>query len=253
MQGCSPASPEGTLMQPNANLNSGSSLPGVVAVHSGIPGVSVLVCDSAKPGLAQVTDGLPTSTAEAERAARLRDPAARQRLLASLASARAMLGAALGIPAREVSLGRTEDGVPFLVGYPDRAISISRSEGWTAVALGNVRAIGLDIEQVRPLDWQPMLSMICSDTERDQMLALADASPARALAVFFELWTVKEAVLKASGKGLGGGAKTVPVPVASLEQPLPIRQDVTAGGARYAVWSERIEDVFLSVAVGDTR
>lgn len=237
-------------MQPNANLNGGSSLPGVVTVESGIPGVSVLMSGGAKHGLAQVTDSLATSTAEAERAARLRDPAARQRLLASLASARAMLGAALGIPPREVSLARTEDGVPFLAGRPDRAISISRSEGWTAVALGNARAIGLDIEQVRPIDWQPMLSMICSDAERDQMLALADASPDRALSVFFELWTVKEAILKASGKGLGGGAKTVPVPVASLGQTAPTLREVSAGGARYAVWSERIEDVFLSVAVG---
>lgn len=253
MQGCSPASPESPLMQPNANLNCGSSLPGVVTVESGIPGVSVLVCDSVEPGLAQVTDSLATSAAEAERAARLRDPAARQRLLASLASARAMLGAALGIPAREVSLGRTEDGVPFLAGYPDRTISISRSEAWTAVALGDGRAIGVDIEEVRPIDWQPMLSMICSDTERDQMLSLADAPPDRALSVFFELWTVKEAVLKASGKGLGGGAKTVPVPVASLGQPVPTRRDVSAGGARYAVWTEQVEDLFVSVAVGDPR
>ena len=118
------------------------------------------------------------------------------------------------------------------------------------MALGNARAIGLDIEQVRPIDWQPMLSMICSDAERDQMLALTDASPDRALSVFFELWTVKEAILKASGKGLGGGAKTVPVPVASLGQTAPTLREVSAGGARYAVWSDRIEDVFLSVAVG---
>jgi 4'-phosphopantetheinyl transferase len=240
-------------MQPNANLNGGSSLPGVVTVESSIPGVSVLMCDSAKHGLAQVTDCLATSAQEAERAARLRDPAARQRLLVSLASARAMLGAALGIPAREVDLARTEDGVPFLASRPDRAISISRSEGWTAVALGDARAIGLDIEQVRPIDWQPMLSMICSDTEREQMMALADASSERALAVFFALWTVKEAVLKASGEGLRGGAKTVPVPVASLVQPVPTLREVSVGGARYAVWTEQIEDVFLSVAVGGAR
>ena len=240
-------------MQPNSNLNGGTSLAGVVAVESGIPGVSVLVCDSARHGLAQVTDSLLTSAAEAERAARLRDPAARQRLLVSLASARAMLGLALGIPAREVELARTEEGVPFLASRPDRAISISRSEGWTAVAMGNAQAIGVDIEQVRPIEWQPMLSMICSDTERDQMLTLADASPERALAVFFALWTVKEAVLKASGKGLGGGAKTVPVLVASVGQTVPTLRPVSVGGARYAVWTEQVEDVFVSVAVGDAR
>jgi 4'-phosphopantetheinyl transferase len=95
--------------------------------------------------------------------------------------------------------------------------------------------------------------MTCSDAERDQMLALADEAPARADSAFLELWTVKEAVLKASGKGLGGGAKTVPVPVASLGQPVPALQEMTAGGARYTVWSERIEDVFLSVAVREAR
>ena len=162
-----------------------------------------------------------------------------------------MLGLALDIPAREVDLARTEEGVPFLVGYPDRAISISRSEGWTAVALSDAQAIGVDIEQLRPIDWQPMLSMICSDTEREQMMALADASSERALAVFFALWSMKEAVLKASGKGLRGGAKTVPAPVATLRQAVPTQLEVVAGGARYAVWSERIADVFVSVAVGD--
>lgn len=240
-------------MQPNSNLNGGTSLAGVITVDSGIPGVSLLACDSAQQGLAQVTDSLVTSAPEAERAARLRDPAARQRLLVSFANARTMLGGALGIPVREVDLMRTVEGVPYLASRPGRAVSISRSEGWTAVALGDARAIGVDIEQVRPIDWQPMLSMICSDTERDQMLALEGASPERALAVFFALWTVKEAVLKASGKGLRGGAKSVPVAVASLGQPVPTLQDVSAVGARYAVWTEQVEDVFVSVAVGDTR
>jgi 4'-phosphopantetheinyl transferase len=240
-------------MQPNGNLNGASALPGVTTVVSGIPGVSVLVRNRANQALAQATDSLVTSKEEVERAARLRDPGARTKLLASLASARTMLGLALGIPAHEVDLARTEEGVPFLASRPDRAVSISRSEGWTAVALGDARAIGVDVERLRPIAWQPMLSMICSDTERDQMLALADASPERALAVFFALWTVKEAVLKASGKGLGGGAKTVPVPVASLVPPARALRDVSAGGARYAVWSERIEDVFVSVAVADAR
>lgn len=240
-------------MQPNGNLNCARTLPGVIKVMSDIPGVSVLVCTGANQALVQATDSLVTSKEEAERAARLRDRQARTKLLASLASARAMLGFALGIPARTVDLARTKEGAPFLASRPDRAISISRSQGWTAVALCDTRAIGLDIEQVRPIDWQPMLAMICSDTERDQMLALAAASPERALVAFFALWTVKEAVLKASGKGLGGGAKTVPVPVTSLGLPVAVQREVIAGGARYDVWSQRIEDILISVAVGDAR
>lgn len=240
-------------MQPSGNLNRARTLPGVIKVMSQIPGVSVLVHTGANQALAQTTDGLVTSKEEADRAARLRDMRARTKLLASLASARAMLGVSLGIPAHRVDLARTREGAPFLASRPDRSISISRSQGWTAVALGDTRAIGLDIEQVRPIDWQPMLSMICSDKERDQMLALATASPEHALVAFFALWTVKEAVLKASGKGLGGGAKTVPVPVRSLGLPVAVQREVITGGARYDVWSQRIEDILVSVAVGDAR
>ncbi len=203
--------------------------------------------------MAQDPGRLVVSEEERARGARLRDPAARRMLLVSLANARAMLGLVLGIPAREVHLARTDEGAPFLASDPACAISISRSHGWTAVAVGGTRAIGVDVERLRPIAWQPMLSMTCSDAERDQMLALADEAPARADSAFLELWTVKEAVLKASGKGLGGGAKTVPVPVASLGLAVPALQEMTAGGARYTVWSERVEDVLLSVAVGEAR
>jgi len=237
-------------MHPNENVNAANAPSGVVTMESKVSGVAVLVCGSGNLGQVQAADRLVVSEMEAERAARLRDPAARQMLLASLASARAMLGRVLEIPPGEVDLARTANGAPFLASCPDRAISISRSQRWTAVALADSGPIGVDIEQVRPIDWQPMLAMICSDEEQAAMRGLAASVPDRAPALFFELWTVKEAVLKASGRGLRAGAKNVPVPVSRLGQGVPAPRDLRLDGAHYTVWSEWLGDAVLSVATG---
>lgn len=58
-----------------------------------------------------------------------------------------------------------------------------------------------------------MLAMVATPGEA---AALAGLPEADASAAFFRLWTVKEAVLKAAGSGLAGGAKRVTVPAALL-------------------------------------
>lgn len=221
----------------------------VLEVARDVPGVTGLACNSREWMVAQNAARPAVSEPEARRVAQLKNPEARERLLASLASARQMLGSLLDIRPSDVDLQRDAQGAPFLGSHPERRLSISRSEDWTAVALGDARPMGLDIERLRPIDWQPMLGMVCSDDERAALVALADATPDEGLATFFALWTIKEAVLKAVGKGLRGGAKGVPVQVGRLARSGRVQHRMTFEQVDFDVHTEWHDELIISLAV----
>jgi len=114
-------------------------------------------------------------------------------------------------------LARTGAGAPYLPDWPDHHISISRSQGWTAIALSEAGEIGVDIERVREIDWRAMLDILCDEGEASAVLA-AGGNRAEQTARFFRLWTIKEAVMKATGLGFRAGPKGVGVPQSALEQ-----------------------------------
>ena len=101
---------------------------------------------------------------------------------------------------------------------------------------------------MRPLDWRAMLGMVCSEPEAAAFTALAENEPEQTLRAFFTLWTIKEAVLKATGRGLRGGAKTVAVPVEGLAGDAQPLREISVSGVTYSVWSGWEGDVALSVA-----
>jgi 4'-phosphopantetheinyl transferase len=82
-----------------------------------------------------------------------------------------------------------EDGKPAL---RNQAIefNVSHSGDFIAYAFATTTPVGIDIEQIRPMG---------DDRERIMAEAISDED-------FFARWTAKEAVLKASGAGLGGTA-----------------------------------------------
>jgi 4'-phosphopantetheinyl transferase len=68
------------------------------------------------------------------------------------------------------------------------------------VAVSGDAEVGVDVEQVRTIPNLIELSpLVFSPDEREEWLALNDAERLRA---FFQCWTIKEAFLKAVGKGL---------------------------------------------------
>ena len=214
-----------------------------------VSGVTVHACNSLEWARSKNAVLPALSELEAARVARLKTPEAQEQLWASLACARMMLGQMLSVPPSDVDVQRDGEGAPCLGDHPDRRLSISRSDGRTAVALADGRPVGVDIERLRAIDWQPMLAMVCSDAERDAMRALAGSAPDRGLAAFFELWTIKEAVLKAAGTGLRGGAKGVPVAVATLGRPEGAHRRVTYEDAVFAVRTEWHDGLVASLAV----
>ncbi|MBU1288668.1 MAG: 4'-phosphopantetheinyl transferase superfamily protein [Alphaproteobacteria bacterium] len=128
-------------------------------------------------------------------------------------------------------------------------MSISRSANWTLVALGDGRAIGADVEVMRTLNWRAMLGMICSEPEAKAFQTLVEREPGEVLRTFFTLWTIKEAVLKATGRGMRAGAQSVAVPVEDLVRRVQPLREIEVAGTAYIVWSGWEGDVALSLAI----
>lgn len=136
-------------------------------------------------------------------------------LAASLVERRRLLSRLLDCDIRTLSIAHDEAGRPCLPDHQDTAISFSDSEGWNALALSRTGVIGIDLEQLRELAWEPMLPMLASEGEapaiRDSVNGRGSTEP------FFRCWTAKEAILKAAGTGLKGGAPRILLPAGYIE------------------------------------
>ncbi|MFI0433736.1 MAG: 4'-phosphopantetheinyl transferase family protein [Candidatus Nanopelagicales bacterium] len=89
-----------------------------------------------------------------------------------------------------------DDGRPYLVGDP-RTASRSSSRGWLALGLATGR-LGIDVEVVRPAPQATELARRWFPKAEQELLARAAADqPDRATALFWHLWTRKEALAKA--------------------------------------------------------
>ncbi|MEZ6000712.1 4'-phosphopantetheinyl transferase superfamily protein [Hyphomonas sp.] len=135
-------------------------------------------------------------------------------LTASIVERRQLLACLLGRESADVLIAHDEMGKPFLPDFPDVFISFSDSEGLNGLALSRTGAVGIDVELVRPVGWEPMLSMMAEDNEAEVIRA-AVAHEVEPIA-FLRCWTAKEAILKAIGTGLKGGARRTRLPSAYI-------------------------------------
>ena len=78
--------------------------------------------------------------------------------------------------------------------------SVANTHGLVGCAVAGGKAVGLDVECLRPQIAPELIERCCSARERQALDALPEAERAR---YFFELWTLKESYLKARGVGLG--------------------------------------------------
>jgi 4'-phosphopantetheinyl transferase len=154
----------------------------------------------------EVWSGLPSSergwhqelldAPERERRSALRRAEDRARFTVATALLKLATGSRLGIPASEVTIDRTcadcgrPHGRPRLPGC-ELATSISHSGDRVLVALTGGPAVGVDVEQIKPVDLAALAGQV-----------LADDEPVPSLPGFFGYWTRKEAVVKATGEGL---------------------------------------------------
>jgi 4'-phosphopantetheinyl transferase len=174
--------------------------------------------DTAAPRKIEVTYQVTASLAEGAIAAALEtlspeERARHDRLVADLdrreyAAAHALLRTTLsrlgGRPPDAWAFQTGTGGKPSLV-PPDQTVpplsfSLSHTRGLVACAIAPDIEIGIDVENIdRPIETSAIAGRYFAPAETAQ---LARVSPEERTARFFELWTLKEAYLKATGAGL---------------------------------------------------
>lgn len=160
---------------------------------------------------------------ERARAGRFARPGDGSRFTVARGRLRQLLGAHVGLAAGKLDFEASPEGKPRLAGSslgdaPGLRFNLSHSGGHAAAVIADGVEVGIDIEIMRPVE-RDLASRFFAPEEVATLDALRGSEW---LAGFYRCWTRKEAVLKASGQGLGIPLETFAVSLAA-EGPASIR------------------------------
>jgi 4'-phosphopantetheinyl transferase len=166
---------------------------------------------------------------------------------------RLLLGAYLGLPGKSVRVNRQNRGKPVLdtsVHDSDLHFSMAKSEDKLLIGFSISNHIGVDLEPARRRARNSLgvARRYFSPAEAD---ALEATAPADMDAAFLKVWACKEAVVKASGKGIANqfGRFTVD---ADITRPAAILDFEGEDASRWSLALVRPEREFLgAVAIQD--
>jgi 4'-phosphopantetheinyl transferase len=140
------------------------------------------------------------STSERVRAGRLKRPQGRERLLQAHCAIRRILAPQLGRDPRDLEFETTAFGKPFLTRpAQDLQFNLSHSDRHGLIALAKDRSVGVDIEVWRPIS--DLLGVALQIATPHEAKLLKRLPTGQAHSTFLDLWTRKEAILKALGRG----------------------------------------------------
>ena len=116
----------------------------------------------------------------------------------------------MGIKAKSVRIAESETGKPF-ISDSDLTFSLSRTKNMFAFVIGkDNQFLGIDIEQIKPeIDFKSISLNYFSVEEQRSILSFKDLADQKR--TFFEIWTRKEALLKAIGVGINNDLAKVRV------------------------------------------
>jgi 4'-phosphopantetheinyl transferase len=137
--------------------------------------------------------------AEIEKADRYMKQSDRHLSLVSRALVRYVVGEATQQAPRSLRFSTNEHGKPFLVGLPDIHFNLSHSHGVAVCAVCRDTDVGVDVEDVGRRTDLSIARRFFSPAEADLVSKAPDAEKR---ALFFGIWTLKEAYIKAVGRGL---------------------------------------------------
>ena len=140
---------------------------------------------------------------ERSRWQRFQSPTAQRRYVLCRAALRAVLCRRIGCPNESLAFEAAKHGKPFALvdGQPASIsfnVSHSGNHGLIAVAPGG--RLGVDVEERAPRrNLDNLIEGVFSPREKAELGSLEECQQ---LHVFFRYWTIKEALVKAHGKGL---------------------------------------------------
>ena len=171
------------------------------------------------------------SPPELERAARFHFERLRQRFIAGRGLLRALLGRYLSVEPGQVEFSYGSAGKPMLL-TPDPEtpphFNLAHTDDLALLAFTRLGPVGVDAERVRALD--DVTGLVARFFSAREHAAFASLPEAQQPAAFFNLWTRKEAWLKATGEGIAHSLHLVEVsflprePARLLAVPEPLSQ-----------------------------
>ena len=178
---------------------------------------------------------------ELERVGRFKHDLSRRHALAGRGVLRSLLGVYLGVPPRDVALRPGPNGKPEANGI---SCNVAHSGDVVLIALARSGLLGVDVERIN--EATPVLEIA------DRFFAPAEVARINAeptgetqRAAFFSLWTRKEAILKADGRGL-----TVELPSFAAED-LTTVPDAAGVERAFRVRSLPIEEGYAAALATD--
>ena len=183
------------------------SAPGSYAIRAGEVHVWKVALASVNATLGNLRGLL--SAAERERASRFQFEKDQARFISCRASLRLLLSRYTGAAPDEIAFRYESGGKPALAGIGGWQFNLSHSRDLAAVAISRYDALGIDIELVDP-DF-PRHEVTRDILANDELADLAALPPADQPGYFFQLWTLKEALLKAAGTGFLTDPRTIRV------------------------------------------
>lgn len=188
---------------------------------------------------------------------RYRRETTRQSSMVARGALRILLSGYMGSSASKIVFRYNENGKPFVVqSHPSHmiAFNLSHSGDWVVLAFGLDRALGVDVEKIRlEKDIWPIARRSFSEEE----LALLRPQD-QPQSLFFNIWTRKEAYLKAHGTGVFHGLNSFSVPIENGALPDVAERDgwhyyALEAGSKYtsAVVSDRAIAQLPCYALGE--
>jgi 4'-phosphopantetheinyl transferase len=175
------------------------------------------------------------SSEEAARARRIRIGSSRNEMVAGRAALRCLLSRELERDANEIEFRVGEHGKPEL-SDGELAFNMTHSQGMILIALSRAGDVGIDVEdQARPIEAMDVARTVFHPEE---LQLLQETTEEQRSVLFYRVWTRKEAVAKADGRGLMLPPRSFSVAhfegknvaVASHEQPFNCCEDFTGDG-----------------------
>jgi len=168
------------------------------------------------------------SPPERERAAKFAFPRLRERYIAAHTIMRRLLGGYLRVDPANLVFAIAGRGKPSLPGHPLH-FNLSHTNDHGLLAVTRAGEVGVDIESIdRKLDRAGIAGRFFSRAEAEELASLPEEQQAEA---FCNLWTRKEAWLKATGVGISEGLSQVEFNCRPGEPARLLRLDGDASGA----------------------
>ena len=169
------------------------------------------------------------SADERRRADNFRFERDRRMFIACRATLRKLLAERMDVAPESLEFQYGPQGKPSVSGA-DVSFNASHSGQWFACAISSGGDLGMDIEQVHPLDeMTTMARHFFAPAEVDRLLSIPERHRVQS---FFECWTRKEAVIKATGEGVSRALDSFEVTFGPGVSPYLVRLD----GAQNPGW-----------------